>query len=649
MPRWPPSSTRESAAGAVRTEEIDDAPSSTVIAVQRRRVRALVDCAGNAGLRAVAYLRPLMTLSTYGLGVALILCVTVIWVASSAWIQYIFGSLDFNKPFFLTYFNTTGFCLWNAGFFFSSRWRRTPWDETSRVQPVCVEDARLESRESPSIAEGEGQNAVREGREGRCCGEHSDGQSEMREQHVGFGDGARPPRMWLGTVRGKPHHSGTVAGVSPTLSYAVPPSRLLAEWELQRSLSLSSSFSQALPRAEVHSPQLPLYGGAPSSQSPMASAVGRSDGAPLSAPHGSLRRVLSVGDATNRTLLVDNDDIDDGGNAGGAGVVTRSEAPLHIADGHGDYSLSTSSASSAREEVVSVVLTDEDELTDAALWPAAARRELVISSNMWHRNDTGAPQRHCCHWRARRQRIRRYSLRRIWRCALFFCPFWFLANYLFNLSLSITSVASNTILSSTSSIWTLFLSYVLLRQRVGAHRLAAVALSVSGTIMVGISDKDAAGGRNTLGGNIAALLSAFFYATYTSVLKLHLPDDERFAMGMVFGAVGALNFLLLWPGLVLLSVSGAEQFVWPSWQQFWPLLMNSLIGTNLSDVLWARSVVLTSPVVATLGLSLTTPLAMVMDAIFKDAYFSGVYVAGAILVMAGFLLANLPIQVNRGV
>ncbi|CBZ23654.1 conserved hypothetical protein [Leishmania mexicana MHOM/GT/2001/U1103] len=611
MPSCSSPFTRESAAGAAGTEDIDDAPGSTIIAAQRSRLRELVDRAYNDVLRTVPHLRPLMTFSKYGLGVTLILCVTVIWVASSVWIQYIFGSLEFNKPFFLTYFNTTGFCFWNAGFFLSPRWRRTPWDETSQTQPVCIEDGRLDSRE-PSSTEEEEVAAVED-------------------------DGS------IGAVREVPHHSTAVSGVSPTFSHAVRHCRSLAEWELQRSMNHCSPSSNLVSHAAPHSTQPPHYGHAPLSRSPITAVSVRHAGTPPSTPWLPPEQVLCSADVTGRSLLVDNDDIDGGSNLGNAHGVIRSTVRLHVADECRDYSLPTSLASSAREEVVSVILTNEDQLADAALWQVATRREVVISSKMLRHNGTGAPPRRRYRQRARRQRIRRYSLRRIWRCALVFCPLWFLANYLFNLSLSITSVASNTILSSTSSIWALFLSHMLLRHPVERNRFVAVVLSVSGTVVVGLSDKDPAGGHSTVGGNIVALLSAFFYAAYTSVLKFHLPEDERFSMGMVFGAVGVLNFVFLWPGLVLLSVTGAEKFVWPSWQQFWPLLMNSLIGTNLSDVLWARSVVLTSPVVATLGLSLTTPLAMVVDAVSKNAHFSGAYVAGAVLVMAGFLLANLPI------
>ncbi|CAM41654.1 conserved hypothetical protein [Leishmania braziliensis MHOM/BR/75/M2904] len=646
MPNWPSLSARESAGGA---SDISDAPGSMIIATQGSGLRELADRAYNKGLCAVDHLRSFMALSKYSLGVALILCVTVIWVGSSVWIQHIFGTLEFNKPFFLTYFNTTGFCLWNTGFFLSARWRRTSWDETSQTQPVCVEDARLDSRESSSTEEAERQEAIEEGTEDSAGGEHSGERRRKREQHVGIGDDTRLPPVRVGAAREMLHDRRAVSGVSLTLSHSALRARSHTECGVQRSLNLGSSSLHPLLSAGLHATQPPLYGGAHLSRLAMTAASDRPARAAPSAPPSPLRQVRRGGGVTDRSVLADNDGIGGDGHVDNVNGVARSAMQLYVADECRDYSLSTSSASSAREEVVSVILTDEDALVDVAPWQVAEGQEIEITSNMLRYNGTEVPPRRRHHQRARRQRIRRYSLRRIWRCALFFCPLWFLANYLFNLSLSFTSVASNTILSSTSSIWALFLSYVLLRQRVSAHQLVAVGLSVSGTILVGLSDKNAANGRNTLGGNIAALLSAFFYAAYTSVLKFHLPDDERFAMGMVFGAVGILNLLLLWPGLVLLSVTGAEKFAWPTWQQLWPLLMNSLIGTNLSDVLWARSVVLTSPVVATLGLSLTTPLAMVVDVIFKSAHFSGVYVTGAILVMAGFLLVNLPIQTSLGV
>lgn len=62
------------------------------------------------------------------------------------------------------------------------------------------------------------------------------------------------------------------------------------------------------------------------------------------------------------------------------------------------------------------------------------------------------------------------------RLAAVLCPLWFALNYTFNWSLSRTSVASNTILSSTSSLWTLALGVALLGERLRPVNAAGVAL-----------------------------------------------------------------------------------------------------------------------------------------------------------------------------
>jgi alpha-D-ribose 1-methylphosphonate 5-triphosphate diphosphatase PhnM len=59
-------------------------------------------------------------------------------------------------------------------------------------------------------------------------------------------------------------------------------------------------------------------------------------------------------------------------------------------------------------------------------------------------------------------------------------PVWFLAQYTFTLSLANTSVTSNTILSSSSSMFTLLASALVLRERVTAAKLASVAAVMAG-------------------------------------------------------------------------------------------------------------------------------------------------------------------------
>jgi solute carrier family 35 protein F5 len=57
---------------------------------------------------------------------------------------------------------------------------------------------------------------------------------------------------------------------------------------------------------------------------------------------------------------------------------------------------------------------------------------------------------------------------------------WFAAQYTFTLSLAHTSVTSNTILSSSSSMFTLLASALVLRERVTAAKVASVAAVMTG-------------------------------------------------------------------------------------------------------------------------------------------------------------------------
>ena len=62
------------------------------------------------------------------------------------------------------------------------------------------------------------------------------------------------------------------------------------------------------------------------------------------------------------------------------------------------------------------------------------------------------------------QREHLYSVQEVLETAVFFAPFWCGANIAFNCSLSLTSVASGTILSSTSSMWVFLFGLVFLNQ-----------------------------------------------------------------------------------------------------------------------------------------------------------------------------------------
>ena len=68
-------------------------------------------------------------------------------------------------------------------------------------------------------------------------------------------------------------------------------------------------------------------------------------------------------------------------------------------------------------------------------------------------------------------------------------PLWFLAQFTFNTSLHLTSVTSNTILSSTASLFTYGLSWAVIQEPFVAHKLVSIIVCAAG-ITITISNNN---------------------------------------------------------------------------------------------------------------------------------------------------------------
>jgi len=231
-------------------------------------------------------------------------------------------------------------------------------------------------------------------------------------------------------------------------------------------------------------------------------------------------------------------------------------------------------------------------------------------------------------------------LKQVAKLGLIFCILWFIANYSYVISLQHTSVSSNTIISTTSGFFTLFIGVFFKIEEFTVGKLAAVGSCVGGVALVSLSDEQNSG-TDSLVGDLIALFSAAGYGLYIVMLKKNIKSEKQVSMPVFFGFVGLFNTLLLWPILVILHYTGVEQFSLPSMPVFREMLLNGLMGTVLSDLLWSLVVLLTSPLVATLGLSFTVPVAMIVEAMLKKRNFVPQYVGGTALVLLGFVLVNV--------
>ncbi|XP_049830918.1 solute carrier family 35 member F5 isoform X1 [Schistocerca gregaria] len=243
---------------------------------------------------------------------------------------------------------------------------------------------------------------------------------------------------------------------------------------------------------------------------------------------------------------------------------------------------------------------------------------------------------------AARRAASKLPLQRVAKVALMFCLLWFLANYTYQVSLAETEAGMVAVLSSTSSLFTLILAALFpsnLGDRFTLSKLVAVTISITGLVVVSLSDLSLEPKLPT--GAILALVSAFFYAMYLVFLRRKVDHEDKMDIPIFFGFVGLFNLLFLWPLFFLFHYCHWELFEWPSKPQWTFLLINGLIGTVLSEVLWLWGCFLTSSLIATVAISLTIPMTMLADVVMKRVHYPYTFYLGTVPMFVAFCAVAL--------
>jgi len=224
---------------------------------------------------------------------------------------------------------------------------------------------------------------------------------------------------------------------------------------------------------------------------------------------------------------------------------------------------------------------------------------------------------------------------------------WFVANWAVNASLAWTSVASVTILSSTSGFFTLAIGRLAGVEAFTSTKIFAVLASFLGVLLVTKSDSTIEVSASPepdlpshpLLGDSAALLSAAFYAVYVVFLKVRVGDEERADMQLMLGFAGLFNIICLLPVFPLLHWTGWETFEFPPNKTGWIICGVNMCITFSSDYLYVLAMLKTTPMLVTIGLSLTIPLALVgslFDPSSNENAITWMSLLGAGLVFVGF-------------
>jgi solute carrier family 35, member F5 len=225
---------------------------------------------------------------------------------------------------------------------------------------------------------------------------------------------------------------------------------------------------------------------------------------------------------------------------------------------------------------------------------------------------------------------------------------WFISNCLYSYSLLWTTISNSTIMSNLSSVFTLLFSYLAGIERITSLKVVGVLLCVCGVVLVTLNDADNSPDQSSVGtswsvvGDFMALLSAFGYGLYTTYLKFKVPDEEVVNMQLILGYLGIVTAVTFLPVLLILIYCHVDSLSNFTALIFLYLCISGLFDYVISDYLWARAVILTSPTVATVGLSLTIPFAFLADVLLHGvASITSLEILGSLLVMAGFVLVNV--------
>lgn len=237
------------------------------------------------------------------------------------------------------------------------------------------------------------------------------------------------------------------------------------------------------------------------------------------------------------------------------------------------------------------------------------------------------------------------SVKQVARVAFMFSLLWFIGNLSYQEALLDSEAGIVNLLSCSSGLFTLLLASMFPSNNSDKFTLSkfiAVVISLVGVGLVTTADKHTTFQGHVLSpGAIWTLAGALFYAAYLVFLRRQVDNEDRMDLPMFFGFVGLFNFLLIWPGLAIVHFTKVETFQWPSSRQWALVLINGLIGTVISELLWLWGCFLTSSLIATLAISLTIPLTVLFDILLKQVEYPHLFFIGSLPMLASFFAVTI--------
>ncbi|KAK7604641.1 hypothetical protein V9T40_005827 [Parthenolecanium corni] len=231
-----------------------------------------------------------------------------------------------------------------------------------------------------------------------------------------------------------------------------------------------------------------------------------------------------------------------------------------------------------------------------------------------------------------------------------FCFLWFISNYTMHVASLKSKFSNQAVFSASAATFVMTLSAmfpVRACDKFTFTKFVVVLVTVCSLCFIAFSDPAFSSFEwRTRSSVLLTVFSSFLFSLYVVFLMNNADHEEKLDIPLLCGFTGLFCLTILWPGFFLLHFINWEVFEWPNLYQWTFLLADGLLGTMLSQVLWLWGCFLTSSLLATVAISMTVPLCILMDAFIFDVKHTSLLYAGLIPIFVFFsilvILTYLP-------
>ncbi|KAI1722569.1 protein FAM91A1 [Ditylenchus destructor] len=226
---------------------------------------------------------------------------------------------------------------------------------------------------------------------------------------------------------------------------------------------------------------------------------------------------------------------------------------------------------------------------------------------------------------------------------VYFAPLWFSGSMTYQLALLYSSVSSVNLISASSSLFVLVLGAIFGKRHSDKFTFGKLVLVVTNLAGVCLVSQFS----SSLLGTSLSLLSALCNAVYLLAFAIIASKKGRVDMNLMFGVIGLFSLFICTPLMFFIHISGLEpQLPPPTKLQMGLVVLNGFVGSLFADYLWLYCTLLTNSLISSLSMTLSIPLSMLADSVFRKQPPDMAQLIASIPIMISFVGAAFITNTN---